>query len=290
MDNTFNSVEFINHLANQLIDNFDFAGRATTPVLVGSSRENEVRRKFEAIFPALVGVGSGCVIDTYGNTSAQIDILLFEKDICPKFSINNTPDSTYYPCEGVIAVGEIKSELGYKELEDGFKKIASVKNLKRYCIQKKSELVGTTVAFRKYGSVSSVIGTPDQAYDQENKLTDQIYGFILCGNIRMKPETLCRQMVELSSRYKDSELPNILVSLKQGVAVYLNIEDKKILDSKKGSTGIYFENQDSGNFQYLLYKLHSIANNGRTVEHIPLDRYILEKLQVKGSGAYYHFS
>ena len=63
MDNTFSAKLFVQGLAQDLIDSFAKAGRATTPVLVGSARETAVRSKFENIFPQSIGVSTGCVID-----------------------------------------------------------------------------------------------------------------------------------------------------------------------------------------------------------------------------------
>lgn len=37
MGKTFDSIEFVNHLAKQLIEKFDFVSKATTPVLVGNA-------------------------------------------------------------------------------------------------------------------------------------------------------------------------------------------------------------------------------------------------------------
>ena len=101
-------------------------------MLVGSAKEHPVRSKLEHILPAGIAVGSGCVIDSYGETSKQMDVVLYEKNICPVYSINDTPETTYYPCEGIVAVGEIKSSLNSDELEDIFDKIESVKRLRRF--------------------------------------------------------------------------------------------------------------------------------------------------------------
>ena len=93
--------------------------------------EQPVRDQLEQILPQGIGVGSGFVIDIYRKTSRQIDIVLYEKDICPVFMINNTPETTYYPCECVLAVGEVKSVLNGDSLKDAFSKISSVKELTR---------------------------------------------------------------------------------------------------------------------------------------------------------------
>ena len=73
-----------------------------------------------------MGVWSGCVIDSYGNTSRQMDVVLYEKEVCPVFAINEDPAETYYPCGGVIAVGEVKTAIDSSELVDIFKKVKSV--------------------------------------------------------------------------------------------------------------------------------------------------------------------
>lgn len=83
MDSTFSTTEFVQDLAQDLIDSFAKAGRATTPVLVGSAREKAVRIKLEKLFPQAVGVSTGCIIDVEKHTSKQTDIIIYEKDILP---------------------------------------------------------------------------------------------------------------------------------------------------------------------------------------------------------------
>ena len=87
-----------------------------------------------------------------GATSKQQDVVLYEKHLCPEYSINDDPATTYYPCEGVIAVGEVKSEMASKDLEDTFDKIASVKKLRRYA-RPTTDILNTEpyVSFRQYG-------------------------------------------------------------------------------------------------------------------------------------------
>ena len=105
--------------------------RPRTPELVGDAMEQPVRDRLEQILPRGIAVGSGCVIDTTGGTSRQMDVVLYERGLCPVFCINDSPETTYYPAECVLAVGEIKSSIGKRELADSFEKIRSVKALHR---------------------------------------------------------------------------------------------------------------------------------------------------------------
>ena len=97
--------------------------------------EQPVRKQLQEVPPRGIAVGSGFVIDSYGGTSRQADIVVYEQDICPVFSINATAETTYYPCEFVIAVGEVKFALDGDSLRDAFKKIASVKELRRHIVR-----------------------------------------------------------------------------------------------------------------------------------------------------------
>lgn len=60
------------------------------------------------------GVGTGVIIDSYGEESKQIDIIIYDKRILPAI-IKNSNLGTY-PIESVLAVIEVKSILGKKEL------------------------------------------------------------------------------------------------------------------------------------------------------------------------------
>lgn len=81
MDNSFSAKDFVQSLAQDLVDSFARAGRATTPVLVGTAREQAVRLKLEKLFPQAVGVSTGCVIDVNNNTPANRQISLYMKKI-----------------------------------------------------------------------------------------------------------------------------------------------------------------------------------------------------------------
>ena len=120
----------IKNLGQELVLAYESAAQGTTPGLKGDAREKAVRTKLEAILPGGVGVGTGCVIDSEGNASSQIDVILYEQQFCPIFKVAD--DIGYYPCESVIAVGEIKSTIGKNELGDIYEKIASVRKLNRF--------------------------------------------------------------------------------------------------------------------------------------------------------------
>ena len=114
----FNSGQFVKRIGRRLVVEFEDAGEAGTPGLIGAAREHPARVRLVKLLPAFVSVGSGLLIDSYGSQSKQQDIVLFERDFCPVYTINDAPEVTYYPIEAIAAVGEVKSTVSKSVLFD----------------------------------------------------------------------------------------------------------------------------------------------------------------------------
>jgi hypothetical protein len=74
-----------------------------------------------------VGISTGIVIDSYDNTSDQIDIIIYDKQIVPPFMFN--VEEGIIPCESVLMTIEVKSRLTKKELKKSVSNAISVKKL-----------------------------------------------------------------------------------------------------------------------------------------------------------------
>lgn len=278
MKKTFDPSAYANHVAKELILNFEGAGLGTTSELVGDSREQPVKEKLEQILPTGIAVGSGCIIDSYGNTTKQMDIVLYEKDICPVYCINNAPETTYYPCEGVVAIGEVKSYLNTKELKDIFAKIESVKKLKRFSEESSGErLVGTvSIPYRCYGTTAEQNVGFKAGYSQEDYPCDQIFGFAVAGKLKLKPETLCEKFVELVNEKELTLTPNLIVMLNGGILCPLVDSDEKYVISMsfQDATKVYHADKGNENFRFLLSMIHDVYYGGRTVPVSAFVRYL----------------
>ncbi len=286
MEQNFDSKKYVQHLATELIANFAYSGFATTPVLVGSAREKEVIRKLELLLPNNIGVGSGCVIDSFDNTSRQMDIILYEKHLCPVFCINESKETTYYPCEGVVAAGEIKSTLNSNELENIFKKVDSVKKLKRHSTPKKDEMTGEEYfSFRKYGTSTTFAGAPSENFDQMNKSTDQIYCFALCGELDITTETLKNKFCNLLKINNYINEVNLIAILNHGLVCYYNEKDNRIKNTIKDGDSLIITAKREGNFEFLLSSLHNAIHHHRTVDTGVYKRYISSNNAVTLEGA-----
>ena len=290
MNKNFDTVSYAIDVGRELIANFARAGQATSAGLVGSAREAPTRGKLQHLLPNGIAVGTGCVIDSHGGTSRQMDVVLYEKHLCPVYSINDDPATTYYPCEGVIAVGEIKSRMASTDLEDTFAKIASVKKLRRYARRSSdetSEQLGlqASVPFRSYGSSNSMIGTEAQAFDQDSKPFDQIFGFSVAGFLALRPRTLCTKYVELTALTGQTLSPNLIVTLDDNqVLCPLRIPphrpNPEIAISPHDANAIYCVTRPEGGFQFLLSRIYTVYRRGRTVEEVAFDRYFAKDGQL----------
>ena len=287
MKRNFDAIRYVIDVGRELIASFAGAGHATSAGLVGSAREVPTRRRLQDLLPNGIAVGSGCVIDSYGGTSRQLDVVLYEKQLCPVYSINDDPATTYYPCEGVIAVGEIKSRIASEDLDDIFAKIASVKTLRRYALRSSEGFA----PFRVYGSPNSLVGTPDGQFDQDSKVSDQIFGFALAGSLELTPKTLCAKYVALAAANGRILSPNLIVTLDDNqVMIPLEIppnrHNPKILVSSQDANAIYCVTRPKGGFQFLLSRIYTVYRQGRTVEEVAFERYFAEdgRLQLPSDG------
>ncbi len=278
MKKNFDAPAYITRIGERLVNSFQEARQATTPGLVGGAMEVPVREQLEQILPRGIAVGSGCVIDSDGNTSRQIDVILYERDICPVFCVNNTPETTYYPCEGVIAIGEIKSLLNSKELADSFAKIASVKRLRRYITTANPESLpdGTRVVdYRFYGSKMGPAISTIGAFDQDGNEYSQIFGFVLSGKLGLTPQTLLARFVELVSETGDTLSPNVVVTLNEGFLYPYSKEKSETRFSAQTASDFVYSENNTG-FRSLIGWIYHAYRSCNTSDFKAFDRYLIE--------------
>lgn len=93
----------------------------------GEIREIAARECIEPFLTQSFQCGTGKVIDSSGNTSDQIDLIIHHKKNIPPILVNR--DLGLYPVECVRYVFEVKSTITAKEIRDSNKKFTSISNL-----------------------------------------------------------------------------------------------------------------------------------------------------------------
>lgn len=100
------------------------------PGELGTGREEIVRQFLRAYLPKRFDVATGFAFDSKGNVSRQLDIIIANALVCPRFE--TAGGKRFYPCESVVAVGQVKSSLTSVEaLHEALDNLQSVKELDR---------------------------------------------------------------------------------------------------------------------------------------------------------------
>ncbi len=262
----FDGPSFIQHVAERLIQEFKFSQGAGTPGLIGAAKEHPARVQLERLMPGGVAVGSGIIIDSYGKVSRQQDIVIYE-ELCPAFTHNGSAEASYYPVEGVIAVGEVKSGFGKAELSDAILKSVSVKSLRRRAEASDDGLgLPPAVAFRHFGNSTCFSATLDEQFDQDKKSLDQVFSFVLCQRFLASPQTTLNNFAEECKKSETALMPNMITSLENGSIYPFNSRSGSITRAMTEGDGAIFSNDPIGGFAQLITMLRRYVVSGRTVD------------------------
>ena len=95
----------------------------------GTVRETILNKVIRPYLPSCYGISSGEAFDKNGNTSKQLDIVIY--DAVFSYTIPYTENFMHFPCESVYGIVEVKSKLDKEELNKAIDNIASIKALER---------------------------------------------------------------------------------------------------------------------------------------------------------------
>ena len=262
MEERFDSKEYIKILGEELVNDFIKAGKTTHTCAVGSGREKALMNKLKSILPHGIGVGSGFVIDSFGNTSSQCDLIIYEEEFALKFIINNDDTYAYYNCESVIAVGEIKSDASIVDIEDSFKKLKKIRELIRYRENDNR--------FRSYLSKLVAYGADSEKYEPDEKNTDQIFTFVLCKALKTPLSSIASKAKEIFQT--KAKYFNIIFPIEGKLITYLDENKNSLVQSALDATALCELSDDDG-FNYFITKLLYQIQHGRSVP-LNTQRYI----------------
>ena len=125
-----NIKEIFKGLQNQMEAKLTFNRKVVKhPTAKGTATELEWIETLSTYLPKRYCADCAFVIDSGGNISEQIDIVIFDRQYSPFILRQN--GVTYIPAECVYAVIEVKQDLSKKNIEYAQKKASSVRKLKR---------------------------------------------------------------------------------------------------------------------------------------------------------------
>jgi len=280
MENTFNPMDYLNGLGKELVTAFELAGKASHPGAVGSGRERSAKEKLKRVLPNGVGVGSGFVIDSYGNTSKQCDIILYEEQFALKFALNDDELYTYYNCENVIAVGQVKSDASINDVRESIKNLYSVRTLKRLLKDTLPISSDDFYSYRPYLSKTSFADLPEDRYNPDIKYTDQILTFLICKTFNTPAKSILAEINKICDMDRKM-YPNRLLSIDGDYCFWLNCTSKASEVKYSAIDSTHFTKQKfECVFGQFVKELTTFINVGRSV---PINNtvYLLDKPKIE---------
>ena len=180
----------------------------------GNDVEMCVRDYLRRMLPPRYYVAQGHLIDAFGNTSSQLDVILSDNFNLP--SLQTTKDGTeYIPIDSVYSVGEIKSTYykSKKPIEEFSKVIKDIRENLHHI-----DILNTA-----YEGVKDDTLFRDMVLAKENRILNRIFFFAIFvdgGDFKFK---------DVASFYSSNNiryLPNVVVILNKGLILRASFLDE----------------------------------------------------------------
>ncbi|MEP0824298.1 MAG: hypothetical protein HRF40_02320, partial [Nitrososphaera sp.] len=123
--------EIFDNISNNMRSDFERARNAigSNSGVKGDANEGTFRTFLREYLPPSFDIFTGIIVDSLGNQSKQLDIIIADTNKTPIFYKNE--NVRIVPIESVYAVIEIKAKLDLDELENCQENMKSVKSLKK---------------------------------------------------------------------------------------------------------------------------------------------------------------
>ena len=172
-------------------------------------------------------------------------------------------------------VGEVKAAIDGPKLEDSFEKIASVKVLRRHW-EEFQPTVSREKRYRNYGIAANIVGIRSMN-EQEEREQDEVFGFVLAGTSKLKPESLVQRYENRARNNGAGSCPNVLATM-DGAYVRPFVSDGagRTISKRSFHTGNrigYYEGVPS--FSHLIDEVYEFYRYAHTAQLAAFRRYFL---------------
>ena len=178
----------------------------------GTYREALVRRFLGFFTPPRLGLDTGFLMTSDGGVSTQCDVIVYDKTHAPSLT---TPDLLrFFPVEGVVGVGEVKSKLDATEYKKALRKLATVAALRD---QVPSPVVARSDPARFRGKAPA----PFAAHPY-----DQMVSFLVCERLDFPRENLIKHTLGAYDGLDPRHRHNLVLSVSDGLVLWVDHNDK----------------------------------------------------------------
>lgn len=224
------------------------------PGELGTAREEVVRRFLRDYLPKRFEVATGFVFDSGGKVSNQMDIIIFDSSVCPRFE--TAGGKLYFPCEAVVAIGQVKSSItSEKELRSAIENIATAKQLDRSA--------GGTAKDSKHGEM----------IDHVHNYLHQIYSFIFITGNALSEESIAEDVMDYLPKHTADIWPNVIFAFNNYLVTYTC--DGGICPNPMHARGLAVQSAESDpNILLRFYLLLGRAIDSTRVSSLPYWEYL----------------
>lgn len=211
------------------------------PGELGTEREEVLRSFLRLHLPKRFEVSTGFIFDSAGNLSKQLDIIVADSLVCPRFE--TAGGKRIYPCECVVAVGQVRSSItSVSALNEALLNLHSAKDLDR-------SAKGNAID-KKY----------DEWIDNRENYLHQIFTFVFVTGKSLSLNSIKPEMLNYISSHEPHLWTNVIFALDQYLVTFC-CEDG-VCPNPMHARGISFQSASSR--QDILLRFYKLL--GRAIE------------------------
>jgi hypothetical protein len=211
------------------------------PGELGAGREKIIRDFLSAYLPKRFEISTGFVFDCHGSVSKQLDIVISDAMVCPRFE--TAGGIRFHPCESVVAVAQVKSSITSRdELLGALENLESVKALDRSA------------------NNTAIDADRNEMIDHRLDHLHQIFTFLFIVGPTLSPETLVTETMGFILKRSAHLWPNLILALDKYLVTYRCVDG--ICPNPMHARGIAL--QPHGESDELLMRLYTLL--GRAIE------------------------
>lgn len=170
------------------------------PGELGTARAQVLRDFLRAQVPKRFEVSAGLAFDCHGHLSKPLDVVIFDATVCPRVQI---PGNMFlFPCEAVVAVGQVKSSLtAHQQFREALEDLSSATSLDR-------------------SANCSAYGSPfGEALEPKDNHLHRIFSFLFITGAALNPDAVALDLHD-ALETPIEWMPNVVVALDSYLITY----------------------------------------------------------------------
>jgi hypothetical protein len=201
----------------------------------GRARENTIKDFLTSYLPTTFDVGSGFVFDVNGAVSDQLDIIIADSTVAPKIQVAG--GIRFYPCEAVVAVGQVKTRCDSRR-----------KTWDAFCNLRSASVLDRSAAGR---AMCTRTGEP---IDHTSSHLDRIFTFLFIVDEALGGDTMQQVLLDYVVRSDSYLWPNLVFALDRYIVTFCC--DDGVCPNTIHARGISLSRHSEGNETLLQFYVY----------------------------------